>query len=503
MKKNSLLFAGVAFLILLCSAAMAGESFHVGDYLRKNVVERKLENGITVILLNRGYSPTLATNIAFRVGSVDESYETIGAAHMLEHMLFKGTEKLGTTNYKEEKKILDKIESLGETLTRLKNEHPENSEIPKLEGELKKLQQQQSKYALSAPYSRLYSANGGIGFNASTSRDKTGYYIELPSDKLELWAQIESEKLKHAVFREYYRERDNVMEERLMRYDSGGMGFLYEKFFAAAFMAHPYRHPTIGWKSNIENMSLNDVRAFFHRYYIPSRMTIAVVGKQNVEKTFRIIKKYFGDIEYRPEPGEVKTREPEQTGEKRIEVSFRSKPSIIIGWKKPTYPNRSDYAFDILGNMLGDGHSSWLYKTLVLEKKLAVDIGVWAGGPGARYDNLFMIIASPAKGVTPEKLEREIYAEMKNFRKNMSPEDFARVKNATEASFVFMLDSNAKLASSLAFYQTVFKNWKYMTTYLDSIGAVTMDDIRGVFDRYFVKKHRVVGILKDTRSEKK
>ncbi len=488
---------------LLSSLIWASQRFSVGDYLRKNVVERKLKNGITVILLNRGFSPTVATNIAFRVGSADESYDTIGAAHILEHMLFKGTDKLGTKNYKEERKILKKIEALGETLTRLKNEYPQNPEIPKLEVRLKKLQQEQSKYALSSPYSRLYGANGGVGFNASTSRDKTGYYIQLPSDKLELWAKIESEKLKHPVFREYYRERDNVMEERLMRYESSGLGFLYEKFFAAAFMAHPYRHPTIGWKSNIENMSLRDVRSFFYRYYIPSRMTITVVGKLNVEKTFELIEKYFGTIEYRPEPGEVKTHEPKQTGEKRIEVSFRSKPYVVMGWKKPTYPHRADYVFDVLGSMLGDGHSSWLYKKLVLERKLASDINVWSGGPGARYDNLFMIIASPTEGVSPEKLESAIYSEMKNFRRDMNPKELLKVKNVTESSFVFMLDSNEKLASSLTYYQTVFKNWKYMTNYLEKIRSVTLDEVGTFFDRYLVKKNRVVGILKDSRRDKK
>jgi len=501
MKINRMLSA-VAALFCFCGSAFAADgNLSVKDYLEKNVVEKKLKNGITVLLMNRGFSPTLATNIAFRVGSVDENYDTIGAAHILEHMLFKGTDKLGTKDYKKERVILNRIEAIGETLTRLRLESPGSKEIPVLEKQLKALQKEHSKYSLTAPYSRLYSANGGVGFNASTSRDKTGYYIQLPSNKLELWAKIESAKLKHPVFREYYRERDNIMEERLMNYDSKGMGFLYEKFFAAAFIAHPYRHSTIGWKSNIENMSLKDIRKFFGKFYIPSRMTITVVGKQDVEKTFEIIKKYFGSIEYKPEPGEVKTIEPKQDGERRINVNFRSKPYAIMGWKKPTYPAREDYVFDVMSNMLGEGTGSRLYRSLVLERKLAATVSTWSGGPGARYENLFMIIATPASGITTEKLESAIYEELKKFREGITPGELERVKKINEASFIYMLDNNEEIASGLTYYQTVFKNWKYMATYIENVNSITVDEVKRGYDFFIKKSNRTVGILKDSRSK--
>ncbi len=504
MRKSSLFIAVLFIAVSYCGhVLLAGENISLKDYIENKVVEKKLDNGITVLLMNRGFAPTLAMNISFRVGSVDEEYSTIGAAHILEHMLFKGTDKLGTKDFKKESEILNKIEALGETITRLKLEDKGNSRLPELEKELKELQKEHSAYTTGSPYSRIYSENGGVGFNAGTSRDTTGYYIQLPSDKLELWAKLESEKLKKPVFREYYRERDNIMEERLMRYDSNASGFLYEKFFAAAFIAHPYRHPTIGWKSNIENMSLKDIRKFFGKYYIPSRMTIVVVGRQDVNRTFDIIKKHFGTLEYRPEPGEVKTIEPGQDGERRVEVNFRSRPSLIIGWKKPTYPKREDYIFDVMSSSLSEGRTSYLYRTLVLEKKVAAGVDVWSGGPGARYENLFMIIARPAEGVTPERLESEIYKVLDEFRKTVSEETLQKVKNMTESSYIFMLDSNERIASNLAYYQSVFRNWRYMSTYLDNIKDVTIDDIRKTYDRYIVPSNRTVAILRDSRGEGK
>ncbi len=238
-------------ILIFIAAGLSAKINDAGTYLKENVKTFKLSNGITLILLNRGYSPTLAFEIAFRVGSVNETYRTAGAAHMLEHMLFKGTDVIGTKDYKKEKVILKKIEAIGETLDKVRILNPDNVRISHLEKELKKLQKEQRKYVVNSPYDMIYTSNGGVGFNASTSKDMTGYYIELPSKKLKLWAKTESERLRKPVLREFYLERNNVIQERLMRYDSKGTGLLFESFIATAFQSHPYRHPIIGWRSNI------------------------------------------------------------------------------------------------------------------------------------------------------------------------------------------------------------------------------------------------------------
>ena len=479
----------------------SAETNLAGNYLKNNVVERRLKNGITVIMLNRGYSPTVALNITFRTGSVDESYRTSGAAHMLEHMLFKGTETFGTKDYSAERMINNRIEATGETIDRLRLEDPDNSLLPVLESDLKKLEEQRSAYSDSNPYDRLYSYNGGVGFNAGTSKDITSYVIQLPSDRLELWAEIESERLKKPVFREYYMERSNVYEERLT-YESDPDRMLYETLFATAYIAHPYRHPVLGWKSNIKYMSIHDIRKFYRDYYIPSRMTITIVGRIDIEKTYDLINKYFGDMQVKPEPGEIKIIEPEQMGERRAEISMASRPMLVMAWKKPAVPAFDDYVFDIIAAALGSGNSSRLYRSLVIEKKMAVNIYAWSGSPGARYDNLFGIFATPADGVTPEQLEKEIYVEIKKFRDSISDEELLKVINMNESGFVFMLDDNGGMASQLGYCQSVFRDWRYLVSYIDMVKKVDKKTVQSVMDRYLQDRFRTVVILRDSRGNR-
>jgi len=493
----------VFILIIFISIAAPGDITSgddvAGKYFLENVVEKKLPNGITLLMINRGYSPTLSLRISFRVGSVNESYNSIGAAHILEHMLFKGTERIGTKDYESEKKILNRIEAAGETLDRLKLGSPGNSAIPELEKELKKLQKEHESYVVSSPYDRIYTEIGGIGLNASTSKDMTGYYIQLPADKIETWAKIESERIQNPVLREYYRERDNIIEERLMRTDSSGNGLLSEAFFAAAYIAHPYRHPVIGWASNIKYMSIHDIRRFYREHYIPSRMTITIVGKQDTDETFRIVNNYFGEIEPGADPGEVKIVEPVQDGEKRVEVFFKSRPFLIMGWKKPAAPDPVDTAFDVISTALGDGKSSRLHKSLVLDKKIASAVYTWNGAPGARYNNMFVIYAAPAQGVTPEELEKEILNEINLFRDGVTESEIERVKNIGESSFLFMMDSNESIAGTLSYYETVLQDWRYLAGYTGRLNRVSREDVQGAIDNYMTEKNRTVGILRDRR----
>lgn len=490
--RNILFLLGT--LLFITDAAL-GDFTSPGSYLEKNVFTTTLSNGIKVVMLNRGNTPTLALIISFRVGSVDESYRTIGMAHMLEHMLFKGTDSIGTKDFKREKKILDEIEAIGETLDRLRLRNPANTRIPFLEKRLKALQKEHGKYVLSSPYSRIYSSNGGVGFNAFTSRDRTAYVIELPSSKLEIWARLESERLLRPVMREYYLERDTVFEERLMRYESKGTGKLYEKFIAAAFIAHPYRHPTIGWSSNIKYLSLKDLRAFYWSNYIPSMMTITVVGRHEVKKTLRILDKYFSRIRKRPEPPELAVREPQQEGERRVVLRLKYNPYLVIGWHKPTFPAKEDFVSDVISGLLTDGKTSRLYRSLVLKKRIASSVNSWNGYPGVRYDNLFVIEAAPRHPHTVEELERAIYDEIEELGNSVREEELRRVLNRIEASMVFDLDTNMGIARLLSYYQTIFGDWRYIVQYIEKLKTIGVSDIKETLNRYFIKSNRTVGVL--------
>lgn len=492
----------MAALIALALPADAG-SFDAGRYLKERVVTRRLPNGITVVLLNRGYAPVLAFDISFRVGSVNENYDTTGAAHLLEHMLFKGTDRIGTTDYAAEKKLLDRIEALGETIDRLRLVNPGNSRIAEFEKELAELQRQAAAYVVPSPYDRLYTEAGGVGLNASTSRDKTGYYVELPADRLELWARTESERLRNPVLREFYLERSNVVQERLMSYDSRGTGLLFELFMAQAFIAHPYRHPVIGWRTVIPNLRITAVRDFYWRYYTPGRMTITVVGRQDVEATYRVIEKYFGAMERRPDPPEPAATEPPQMGERRVELRFEANPYLVMGWHKPALPHRDDYLCDVMAEILATGKSSRLYRRLVIEKNIASSVSAWSAGPGTRYANHFIIFATPRPPHGVDALEKAILAEMDDFFSTVSAAEIARVVTRMEAEMVFGLGTNKGLASLLAYYQTVHHDWRLVADYLQAIRSVTPDDLKALKQRYFTAANRTVGILTDTRAQSK
>jgi predicted Zn-dependent peptidase len=302
--------------------------------------------------------------------------------------------------------------------------------------------------------------------------------------------------------REFYLERNNVIEERLMRYSTSGSGALFEKFIAAAFTAHPYRHPIIGWGSNIPHLSLRDIKDFYNRYYIPSRMTITIVGKQDTDKTFSIIEKYFSGVKSRPNPTDVAIKEPVQSGEKRFIYRFESNPYLLIGWHKPSFPSRYDYIFDIVSEVLSGGKSSRLYRSLVLERKIVTSIKTWNGSPGARFNNLFIVHAVPRGPHTPEEVEKAVYEEIAKLSKSINRKDIEKVLVTMESEMVFGLETNRGIARILSYYQTIFRDWKYLLNYTDVLRSIKIGEIKEAMAKYFTKKNRTVGILLDSRKNK-
>ncbi len=484
-----------ALTLVAFSFSLSAQDSEVSRYLNQKVVEARLSNGIKVLLVDRGYTPTLALIISFKAGSADESYETIGAAHLLEHMLFKGTDKIGTKDYAAEKKLLDEIEAIGETLDYLAISNPKNDMIPKLTARFKELQEKHRDYVTDERYDKIYSLNGGVGFNAGTSRDMTSYVIELPASKLELWADLESERLRNPVFREFYTERDTVYEERLMRTDSSGSSLLFETFIATAFSAHPYRHPIIGWKSNIKALSINKVRDFYYTHYIPARMTITVVGKQDVKSTIALLESRFGKIPKRQDPKPIAIKEPEQRGEKRCVVKFNANPQILIGWHVPSVASKDYYTLDVIEGLLGDGKTSRLYQSLVLDKKIASSINAWNGYPGNRYSALFIIEATPRPPHSSNELETAIYEEIAKLKQDLRDDEIQKVQNRMESSLVFTLENNMGIARYLSYYDTVTGDWRNFANYFESIKKIHKNDVLRVLDAYFTADNRTVGML--------
>lgn len=489
-------FAGYLLLTSCLTFLFIATSSFAYD-LEKQVKKYTLENGLKILIVERHFSPTVSLYIRHKVGAVDEQSGKTGTAHFLEHMLFKGTRTIGTKDLSKEEKILDEIARTGQAIDqeRLK-EKADPVKIKQLRNRLEELQKEHGDLFLSNEIDRLYTENGADQLNASTGQDVTTYQVNLPANKLELWARIESERMVSPIFREFYTEREVIMEERRQSIESDPDGKLLEQFLAAAFAAHPYRRPILGWPSDMSYLSMNDLNGFLKRYHTPDNTVIAVVGNVEPLHVMQIIRKYFGPISPARMPLHPVTTEPIQLGERRININFEANPRLIIGYHKPAPPAYDDYVFDVIQNLLTEGRTSRLYKTLVEESAIAENVHSMNGMPGARYDNLFTVYASPRHPHSLGELETALIKELERLKKEpISARELERVKNTIKADFIRSLDSNAELASMLSYYETVTGDYRYIINNLNIIDKITSDDILRVAQKYFTDDNKTIALL--------
>lgn len=468
--------------------------------IESRVIKRTLSNGMTVLMMQRPQVPICSLYIRFKTGKVDEMSGQTGTAHLLEHLLFKGTRTLGTRNYEKESLILNDIKAVGKALDaeRLKARNGEGNpnRIEELSLDLAKLQELHKGYVIKDEINQLYSQNGAAGLNAYTSADVTTYLVSLPSNRIELWARIESDRMLNPVFREFYSERDVVLEERRQSNESNPFRKLLEQFLASAFIAHPYRNPIIGWESDLELLDPDEIMAFFRKNYAPNNVVISAVGDVDTDTFMGLIEAYFGRIPAQPPVEPIPTSEPPQDGERRIKVLFDAEPQIIIGYLKPTIPHRADYVFDVISAILSDGRTSRLYKRLVVDEMAAVKVSAINGMPGARYDNIFMITAVPRYPNSTEEIERMIYEEIERLKnKPVSDWEMGKIKNQIQADFIRDIASNSGMAEKLSYYETVTGDWRYINTFIEVISTITPEEIQAVAKEYLGEERRTVTTL--------
>jgi len=313
---------------------------------------------------------------------------------------------------------------------------------------------------------------------------------------MELWARIESDRMVNPVFREFYSERDVVREERRQRKETEPEGMLMENFFAAAYMAHSYGRPIIGWDSDVHYLNKKRVERFFKQYYAPNNAVVAVVGAVDAKRALQIIEDYFGGIPPQEIPAMPGSEEPQQAGERRIQVEFDAYPQVMIGYHKPPLPHFDDYVFDVIDMILSDGRTSRLYKSLVEEKKIAVSVSTANGMPGSRYPNLFTIFATPRSPHTCAEVEAEIYRQLELLGdQSVTSRELVKVKNSLEAGFIRSLSSNAGLAAQLSYYQCLAGDWRYIENHLEVISKITAEDVSRVAQCYLADRNRTVATL--------
>jgi predicted Zn-dependent peptidase len=482
-------------LIVAFSALAAAQDLAAFE---KRTTVKKLDNGLTVIICERPEAPVFSFDTHVDAGSVQDPMGQTGLAHMFEHMAFKGTDTIGTTDYAAEKVALAKVE---ETYAAYIAER--DRRVGRSDDKLKELQKawqdaiaEAQKYVVPNQFPQILESNGAEGLNASTNLDETSYHYSLPENRLELWAYLESSRFIHPVMREFYKERNVVIEERRLRTDSNPVGRLLEQFVTAAYQAHPYHRPTIGWMADLNSFSATDAQHFFDKYYIPSNMVVAIVGDVKASEAMPIIEKYFGQIPARQKPDERTTTEPPQNSERRVVMRDRSQPLYLEGYHRPDYRSPDDAVYDAIADIMSNGRTSRLYRSLVRDKKIAAYSAGFTGLPGNKYPHLFAFYAFPLPGHKPEEMAEAIHSEIERLKnEDISDEELKMIRTRAKASLLRGLDSNEGLAGDLALYQSRYGDWRELFHQVDNLDKVSKADIRRVANQTFVPTNRTVGII--------
>src|SRR5216684_5936497 len=338
-------------IILTISALAAAQDL---PSFEKHITLKRLDNGLTLIICERPEAPVFSFDTHVDVGSVQDPMGQTGMAHMFEHMAFKGTDKIGSTDYAAEKTALAKVEQAYAAYI-----EERDKSVGRNDQKLKELQKawqdaiaEAQKYVKPNEFPQILESNGAEGLNANTSLDETAYHYSLPQNRLELWAYLESTRFIHPVMREFYKERNVVIEERRLRTDSNPIGRLLEQFDAAAFEAHPYHRPTVGWMSDLNSFSATDAQKFFDTYYVPSNMVVAVVGDVKASEAMPIVERYFSRIPARPKPDTATTTEPAQDSERSVVLHEQSQPLYLEGYHRPDYRSPDDQIYDAIADLM-------------------------------------------------------------------------------------------------------------------------------------------------------
>ena len=452
-----------------------------------------LPNGLTLIVCERPEAPVFSFYTLVDAGSANDPQGDSGLAHMFEHMAFKGTHEIGTMNYPAEKIALEKVEK---AYAAYDAEYRKRvGQDPAKLGQLKKAfedaQEAAQQYVIPNLFSEIAEQNGATGINASTSEDSTQYFWSMPSNRLELWAYLESQRIAQPVQREFYKERDVVQEERRMRTDSSPVGRMVEQFLAAAYVAHPYGRPGVGWESEISQVSATEATDFHKKYYVPSNIVIAVVGDLKASEVMPILERYFSKIPPGPKPTPMTTIEPPQFAEKSVVIKEATQPFYLEGYHRPDYRDPDDSVYDAITDIFSNGRTARLYRSLVRDQRIAAQAEGFSGFPGYKFPGLFAFYAVPLPGHTPDDVRTAIHKELDRLKnEDVTDDELTRFKTRARADLLRGLADNDGLAHQLAEYQTRFGDWRQLFRDLDKIDAVTKADIRRVANKIFLDSNR-------------
>ena len=537
------LWKGV-WALMLAAMALAGARAQDLKSFEQRITTKVLPNGLTLIICERPDAPVFSYSTFIDAGDVNDPSGQSGLAHMFEHLAFKGTSQIGTTDYAAEKIALEKVEAANDTfeaehrrvigndwgkaqaLTAAKTEY--NSELQKAaSGDTQNLQSaiktasdsyqsklariighdpeayrkleaafdqaidEAHKFVIPNQFTDVAERNGAEGLNAETALDNTVFFWSMPENRLELWAWLESSRLADVVPREFYKERDVVNEERRMRTDSNPIGRLVEQLLATAYVAHNYGRSGVGWPSEVSQINATEAMEFHKKYYVGANIVIAVVGDVKAAEALPVLEKYFSRIPAGPKPEEMTTVEPKQFAEKTVAIREQTQPFYVEGYHRPDYRNPDDAVYDAISDILSNGRVSRLYRSLVRDEQIAAEAAGFSPFPGEKYPSLFAFFAVPLPGHTPAQMRDAIHKEIDKLKSaDVTDEELAMFKTRTRADLLRGLANNQGLANSLAEYQTRYGDWRELFLQLDKVDKVSKADIRRVANQVFVPGNR-------------
>ncbi|RCJ30938.1 peptidase M16 [Nostoc minutum NIES-26] len=466
------------------------------DRVIKQLTEFRLENGMKFIVLERHQAPVVSFLTYADVGGVDEPDKKTGVAHFLEHLAFKGTTRIGTKDYKAEKPLLDRLEQLDAQIKTAKA-NGKKDEVVRLQAEFQQVESQAAKLVKPNEMGQIVEQAGGVGLNANTSTEATRYFYSFPANKLELWMSLESERfLTPVIRREFYKEKDVILEERRMRIENSPIGLMVEKFIDTAYKVHPYRRPVIGYDEDIRNLTPEDVQKFFNTHYVPSNIAIAIVGDVNPTEVKKLAQTYFGRFQAKPKAVAKILVEPQQKQTREVTLQLPSQPWYLEGYHRPAVTHPDDVIYEIIGSLLSNGRTSRLYKSLVEKQRLALNAQGFSGFPGDKYPNLMLFYALTAPGRTVDELALALRQEIDSLKTEpVAADELQRVKTQARAGLLRTLDSNTGMAQQLLEFEVKTGSWQNLFKQLDEIAAVTPADIQRVAKQTFTPENRTIGKL--------
>jgi predicted Zn-dependent peptidase len=440
------------------------------------------------------------------VGSVQEVKGITGLAHIFEHIAFKGSPAIGGKNYEEERLAMDRLDQAFLALRgeQHKGAKADPQKVKELETAFQAAQEGAGKFVVKNEYGDAIERTGGRDLNAGTGWDSTRYFFSLPSNSAELWFFLESEHFLRPVMREFYKEKDVVMEERRMRTESQPTGKLLEEALHAAYKAHPYGEPVVGHMSDLQEITRPDAEAFFKKYYGPGSLTSVIVGDVDPKKIRDLAETYFGRIPAVPKPEPLRTVEPPQDAEHRVTLRLQAERLVLVAYHKPDMFHPDNAVYRALSGVLSEGRSSRLYTSLVRDQKLAVQAFGFPDLPGKKYPGLFTFVVAPAPGHENAEAEKALLAEIERLKNEpVTAEELEGVKRRARAGLINGLGDNLQLANGLADWQALTGDWRNLFRDLEHLDAVTPADIQRVAKEIFTVNNRTVATIEPLAAEKK